>query len=159
MKFAVKEGGQFRDADFETGFFTNLASGGDGGRLANVRPAAGKRPAAVLNFADEKNLAIAERSDTHVDLGSGVARLLGKEVLDRSGAGEGGACAHHFSGNVADFVVAVDIEFVFGIGQAGLRDSLKTPSPDEPLWNRHASILAAERGADKLREELRCRRT
>lgn len=144
LKVAIENGGKFGDADFVTGFFAGFASGRDGGRLADVGPAAGKRPVAVLKFAHEEDAAIVERGDADVDFGGGVAGLLGEESLNERGGGKRGAGAHHFGGDIADFAVAVNIEFILAVGETGLRDGLESARPGEPRRNRHGSIVAAE---------------
>ena len=151
VKFAVKDGREFGDVNFVAGFFAGLACSGDGGRFADIGPSSRKGPAAVFEFANEKEAALTECGDADVDLGRGVTGLLGEEILDRSGAGEGGARGHHFGSDVADFVIAVNIKFVLAVGEAGLGDGLEPAGPSEPLGSSHEGILAARGGANKVR--------
>ena len=75
--------------------------------------------------------------------------MLREEILEESGSGKSGARGHHFSGNIADLVVAVNVELVLAIGEAGLRDSLESTRPGEPLRNGHMDILAAREATNK----------
>ena len=83
VKIAVKNGGEFGDADLVAGFFAHFAGGGDGGRFADIGPTAGECPATIFEFMDEENLVVFEGGDTCVDFGSSVARLLGEEIFER----------------------------------------------------------------------------
>jgi hypothetical protein len=90
-----------------------------------------------------------EGGDAGVDFGSGVAELFDKYFLEgfRAGLRAGG---HHFRGNAANFVIALNVEFIFAIGEAGLRDGLKAARPGEPLRNGHEDILAARIGREQV---------
>lgn len=149
VQFPVIEGGEFGDTDFVAGFFANLASRSEGGGLAHIGPAAGECPETVIEFADEKDAPVAEGSNAHINFGRGIAGLLREKVLNGSGAGKSSAGSHHLRGNATDFVVALNIELVLAVGEAGLRISLETARPGEPFWNGHDRILAASGAADK----------
>lgn len=142
LAVAIEKGNEFGEANFVAGFFADFASGGDGGRLANIGPAAGKSPAVVLEFANQEDAVVAKGSDANIDFGSGVAGLLGEEVLNGRDGRKCSAGGHHFGGDVADFVVALDVEFVVAIGEAGLRNGLESARPGEPGRNGHGSIVA-----------------
>ena len=88
VEIAVEHGGEFGDADFVARFLTSFACGGDGRRLADIGPSAGKSPAAVFEFADEEDAAVLEYGDARVNFGSGVAGLLGKDFDERGRIGE-----------------------------------------------------------------------
>ena len=87
LQVAIEEGGELGDADLVAGFLLGFAGCGDGRRLADVGPTAGESPGAILDFADEENAAVAENGGADIDFGSGVASLLGEEVLEWGGAG------------------------------------------------------------------------
>lgn len=142
LQVAVEKRGKFGDAHFVAGFFADFASGGDGGRLADVGPAAGEGPAAVLEFANKEDAVLVEGRDAHVDFGSGVAGLMGEEVADGSEVLEGSAGGHHFGGDGANFFVALDVELVFAIGETGLRNGLEASRPGKPGRNGHGDIVA-----------------
>lgn len=86
LEVAIEKGGELRDADLVARFLLSFAGRGDGGRLADVGPAAGESPGAVLKFADEKDATVTKDGDADIDFGSGVASLAGEEVLEGSGA-------------------------------------------------------------------------
>ena len=150
VQVAVKDGGEFGDANFVTGFFTDFAGGGDRRRVADIGPAAREGPAAVFDFTDEKEAIVLEGGDASVDFGSGVAELFGENFLESLRVGLRRAGGHHFGGDGADFVIAMNVEFIFAIGEAGLRDSLKAARPGEPLRNGHDDILAAWVGREQV---------
>ena len=114
VEVAVENGGEFGDANLEAGFFAGFASSGDGGWLADIGPATREGPAAVLEFADEEDAAILESGDAHINLGRGIARLLGKKFLQTSGV-LARAIGHDLRGDGADLLVALNIEFVLAI--------------------------------------------
>jgi len=151
MEVAVEDGGEFGDADFVAGFFAGFADGSHGGRLADVGPTTGESPAAVLEFAYEQDAAVLEYGDAHIRFGCGVTGLLGKEILQALRVFESCASGHHFRGDFADFLVTVDIEFVFAVGKTGLGDGLKAASPGKPLRNGHEVIFAAEGEEEQVR--------
>jgi len=153
VKIAIKDGGELGDANLIAGFFAGFASGGDRWRLADIGPTAGEGPAAVFEFSDKKDAAVLEGGHSSINFWSGVTGLLGKEFFERFGVGKRGAGSHHFHCDAADFVIAVNIELVLAIGEAGLRDGLKAARPCEPLRNRHESILAAGIGREQVLNE------
>ena len=87
LEVAIEDGGEFCDADLVAGFLLSFAGRRNRGRLTDIGPAAGQSPGAILNFADEKDAAVAENGGADIDFGSGVASLLGEEVLEWGGAG------------------------------------------------------------------------
>jgi len=149
LHVAVEDRGKLRDPDFVTRFFAGFACRSHGRRLTNIGPAPRKRPATVLEFADQKYATIFEGGDTHIDFGSGIPGLLRKQIFKISGARMPGACSHHLRGDAANFFVTVNIEFFLGVGEARLRDSLKPARPGEPLRDGHTGILAAQLLANK----------
>jgi hypothetical protein len=151
VEVAVKDGSEFSDADVVARFLTSFAGGGSGRRLADIGPTAGKRPATILEFTDEKDAAILEGGNADIDFGGGVTGLLGEERGNWSSAWEGRTDGHHLGGNVPDFVIAVNVEFVLAIGETGLGDGLEAARPGEPLWNGHEDSLAAPGKSDKLK--------
>jgi hypothetical protein len=151
VEVTVEDSSEFGDADFVAGFLADFAGGGDGRRLANIGPTTGKSPAAIFEFADEEDASIPECGDADVYFGSGVTGLLGEKIGDRNGVGEGCASSHNFGGNVADFVVTVNIELILAVSEAGLRDGLEASRPGKPLKNGHRSILAVREAANKSR--------
>jgi hypothetical protein len=150
VQVAVKDGGEFGDTHFVTGFFASFARRRVTGSFADVGPTAGEGPEAVLKFTNEENSALAEGGDSDIDFGSGVTGLLGEKVQDRSGAGEGSSGGTHLRGDFADFVVALNVELVLTIRETGLGDGLETARPSEPLRNGHGIILAQELTANSL---------
>jgi hypothetical protein len=149
VQIAIENRGEFCDANFVAGFFAKFADGGERGRFADIGPAAGKCPAAIVEFTNQQDAAVFECGDAHIDFGSGVTGLLGEDFLKRFRVGKSGTGGHHFRSDAANFVVALDIEFVFAIGEAGLRNGLQAARPCEPWRNRHGAILAARQAADK----------
>jgi hypothetical protein len=142
VKVAVKDGSEFGDADFVAGFFASLACSSSAGSFADVSPTAGKCPEPVLKFANEQDAVIAKGGDANIDLGSGVTGLLREEVEDRGRAGDGGSGGGHLGSDVADFVVALNVELVLTIGETRLGDGLEAARPSEPLGSGHGVILA-----------------
>ena len=88
VEIAVEDGSEFGDADFVAGFLTSFPCGRDGRRLADIGPPAGKSPAAVFEFADEKDATVPEGGDARVNFRRGVAGLLGKDFDERGRVGE-----------------------------------------------------------------------
>jgi hypothetical protein len=158
VEVAIEESGKLGDADFVAGFFASFASCSDGRRLANIGPTPGQRPAAILKFADKENALIPKGSDANINFWRGITRLLGKKIVEESGGGQSCASGHHFRGNTPDLVIALDIELVLAISETGLRDSLESARPCEPLWNGHRDILAASEAANKSRGLQVCSR-
>lgn len=149
VEVAIKDGSKFGDANFVAGFFAGFASGGDGGRFADVGPTAREGPAAILEFANEQDASIVESGDAHVDFGSSVAGLLGEDIGDADKIGRADAGGHHFRGNVADFVIPLNVKFVFAVGEPALRNSLEPAGPSQPFRSGHENILTAEAGGNK----------
>jgi len=143
VEVAVKDGCEFADANLIAGFFAGFTDGSEGRRFTHIGPASGEGPATVLEFADEEDATILEGSDADIDFGSGVTGLLGKKFFQEIGTGKSRRSGQHFRGYGADLVVALDIEFVLTIGEAGLGDGLEASRPGEPLRNGHEGILAA----------------
>ena len=149
VEVAVVDGGEFGDADVVAGFFANFAGGGDGRRLTDIGPTAGKSPTAILKFTHEKDFVVLESGGTDIDFGSGVTGLLGEKIFQGFGAGSIGAGSHDFRSDGAGFVIALNIELVLAIGKARLRDGLQATRPGEPVGNGHRSILAVETVGNK----------
>ena len=118
MKIAIVDRGEFGDADVVAGFLASFAGGGDGRRLTHIGPATGESPAAIFDFADEEDFSVLESSDARIDFGSGVAGLLGEKIFEGFGIRTVGVGGHHFGGDGADFVIALDIELVPAISEA-----------------------------------------
>lgn len=78
VEITVEKRDEFGDADFVAGLFAGFAGGSEGGRLADIGPAAGKGPAAIFEFADEKDAVVLEGGDADINLGSSVTGLLGE---------------------------------------------------------------------------------
>jgi len=78
MKVAVENGGKLGETYLVARFFAGLADGGKGRTLAHIGPTTGKRPAAIFQFADEKDAPIAKSANAHIDFRRGVAGLLGE---------------------------------------------------------------------------------
>jgi hypothetical protein len=115
VEVAVENSGEFGDADVVAGFFAGFSGSSGAGRLAHVGPATGKGPKAILELADQENSVVAEGGDADIDFRGGVAGLLREEIVDGGGTREFRARGSHLGGDVADFVVALDIEFVLAI--------------------------------------------
>ena len=148
MEVAVEDGGEFGDANFVAGLFAGFASSGDGGWFANIGPATGEGPAAILEFADEENTAILEGGDTHINFGGSIARLLGEEFLQTNGV-LGRAIGHDFRRNGADLLVTLNIELIPAVGETALGDGLQAARPIEPWRNGHKNIFAVARSRNK----------
>jgi hypothetical protein len=63
LQVAVEKSGELGDAHIEAGLFADFAHGSDRRRFANIGPAAGEGPAAVFEFANEKDAVVAESGD------------------------------------------------------------------------------------------------
>jgi len=149
VQVAVEDGGEFGDVHFIAGFLAGFTRGGSGRRFTYIGPASWERPAAILEFTDEKDAAVFERGDANINFGSGVTGLLGEEIHQGVGTRKSRAGGHHFRGNFTDFAVALRIELVLTVGETGLGDGLEATRPSEPLRDGHASILAAKAGSNK----------
>ena len=152
MEVAVIKGSELGDTYVVAGLFTGFTGRGDAGRFTDVNPAAGEGPSAVFEFAHKKNAAVLKDSDANVDLGCGVACLLGEKRGDGFIGGKRSAGGHDFRSNSADLLITLDVKLVLAESQTRLRDGLETARPGEPLRIRHTNILAADDEADKPRK-------
>ena len=130
---AIEDSGEFGDGDVEAGFFFDLADGDGAGGFTDVGPTTGKSPEAVFAFLNEEDAVAIEDGGADIDFGSGVPEIIFEDVEERSGIGEGGAVGHDVGGEALDFFVALAIIGIFAEGETGLRDSLETTGPVEPL--------------------------
>jgi hypothetical protein len=142
LNVAIVKGGKLGDVNFVAGFFADFASGSNRGGLPRICPAARQGPAAILEFANKEDSVVAKCGDPNVYLGSGIAGLMGKKVVDWGRIAERCPGGHHFRGNGAKFLVALDVELVLAIREAGLRDRLQPTRPGEPRRRGHAGIVA-----------------
>ena len=149
VEVAVKDGCEFADANLIAGLFAGFTDGSEGRGFTHIGPASGEGPATVLEFADEEDATILEGSDADIDFGSGVTGLPGEKFFQGIGSGKSRRSGQHFRGYGADLMVALDIEFVLTIGEAGLGDGLEASRPSEPLRNGHEGILAASAQRNK----------
>jgi hypothetical protein len=69
VEVVVVDGGQFYRFGLVAGFFTDFAKGGDAGRIADVGPAAGESPGAIVTLFDEQDAIVVEDGGADVDLG------------------------------------------------------------------------------------------
>jgi hypothetical protein len=152
MEVAVIKGGELGDTHVVARLFTGFTRGSGAGRFTDVNPAAGEGPAAVLEFAHEKNAAVLKDSDANVDLGRCVASLLGEKRDDGIIGGERCAGGHDFRSNSTDLLIPLDVKLVLAESQTRLRDGLEAARPGEPLRIRHTNILAADDEAYKPRK-------
>jgi hypothetical protein len=149
VKVAVEESGKSGDVDLIAGFFASFADGRGGRRLADISPAAGEGPATVFEFANQQDAAIVKSGDTNIDFRSGITGLLAEQIGNGSGIGKRVAGSCYFRGDIANFVITMNIKFVFAVGETTLRDGLKTARPSEPWRNGHGGILAASEAVNK----------
>lgn len=152
VEVAVIQGGELGDTHVVAGLFPGLTGGSGARRFTDVNPAAGEGPAAVLEFAHKKNAAVMKDSDANVDLGCGVASLLGEKRGDGFIGRKRSAGGHDFRSNSADLLITLNVKLFVAKGQTGLGDGLKAARPGEPLRIRHINILAADDEAHKLRK-------
>ncbi len=144
VEIAIENSSEFADANFVPRFFACFTSSGGAGSFADVRPTAGESPQAILKFANEEDPILPESRDANIDLGSGIAGLLSEEIENRSNIRNSSSRGGDLSGDFSDFAVALDVELVLAIGEAGLRNGLKTTRPGKPLRIGHGVILAQE---------------
>jgi hypothetical protein len=152
VEVTVIEGSELGDTHVVAGLFPGFAGGSGAGRFTDVNPAAWEGPAAILEFAHKKNAAVMKDSDANVDLGCGVAGLVGEERGDGFIGRKGSTGGHDFRSNSADLLITLDVKLVLAESQTRLRDGLETARPGEPLRIRHTNILAADDEADKPRK-------
>lgn len=75
LKVPVVKRGKLGDGNVVAGLFPGLAGSGEARRFTGIGPAAGERPAAVFELADQKNAAEVKDGGADIDFGSGVAGL------------------------------------------------------------------------------------
>jgi len=146
VEVVVVDGGQFYGLGLVAGFFADFAKGGDAGRIADVGPATGKGPGVVTALFDQEDAVFVEDGGADVDLWGGVAEIPLEEieygVRDVGIVGRG----ENLCGDLADLVEAFEVEGVFGVGEAVLRDGLEALSPLEPLGSFHGGVFSRAMG-------------
>ena len=74
----------------------------------------------IRQFTNQQNAAILKCGNPHINFGGGVTALIGEKLRDPHFGGNGRAGTHHFRGNFAQFVIALDIETIPAVGEARL---------------------------------------
>lgn len=137
MTVAVINGDQFCGANAITRLFKNFAD--DSGRrgLAGVCPAAGKRPAEMIElFLDEQDAIVLKNSRADIDFGRGMTGLGVENGFDLIEIGVSPA-REHLSGDGENLLVALAIKRRRIVKQTALGDCLEALRPDEPLRCGH----------------------
>ena len=116
VEIVVVDGGQYFCFGFVAGFFADFAEGSDAGRVADVGPATGEGPGAIVALLDEEDATVVEDGGADVDLWGGVAEISFEEIDYRVGGVGIVGRGENLGGDLADLVEAFEVEGIFGVG-------------------------------------------
>mgnify|MGYP005857403889 CR=1 FL=1 len=137
MAVAVIDGDQLCGADAIAGFFKDFTNDGGRRRLAGVCPAAGERPAEMIQlFLHQQDAVVLKNSRADINFGRRMTGLGVENGFDLSEVGVS-AAGDHLSGDGENLLIALTIKRWRIVKKTALGDCLKALRPDEPLRCGH----------------------